>query len=326
MQDMKNKTFLINQNIMEEKKIVFFSTEFVDYKEKLFYGAEKVDNFEIVHYDLFVDQMILKFIDDCIKSRDEKLNIFLNFIQEKWPKEPQGYEKEFFNKVKKNKTSWDDNYKIKRIKQMQEKPDFEVLKSWINDWDLGPELLKKFIDPEKQSRALPVKLKDQDVFAIYYLTGAEQEKCNRNNESSWIKALVNFVKNYTGGDYDNTRLYIVLHDKDLSGYSGEDAYVCNEVESQNLSGGEKNCTIVFFAHTTNGFVNILNSHAGERNICSEVEEAIEYYRYIETNKKESYDWLIRLASDELQLDYLALNDELNKRNEVLNNNLQSWIK
>ncbi len=317
---------------MEDKIIVIFSTHILKEEGKLFDENVIETVFTPVPYHVF-EAIAFKHALKTMVINDEINHKLSNLLKEKLAEErPDNPESDSFKKQKeinKNK-SWNDyiSQRINKVLQKirENKTDESTLLSWISFWNLKDDLKAIPTSVNTEVRAYPLKLKDQDVFAIKSLEENEQENCDRNCKSKWIKALVDFAKDYSSGL--QMKLYLVLHDKDLSGYRGEDAYVCSPKESQNLSGID-NCTVIFFAHTTNWFVDILTRPLGlgQRNICSEIELAIKNYKDIETKKRDSNEWINKMTNlkPEDFSKLIALNQELNKRNKTLHQLLNTGV-
>lgn len=317
---------------MEDKKIVIFSTHILKEEGKLFDENVIETASTSVPYHVFEAIAFKRSLKTMIIN-DQADHELSNFLIIKLAQEcPNSPEAELFEQQKEMEedSTWND-YISERIKtvldEMREnKKDESTLMSWISHWDFKDELGDILPDVGSTDRAHPLKLKGRDVFAIKSLDENEQENCDRDNESQWIKALVDFAKDYSSGS--QMKVYLVLHDKDLSGYRGEDAYVCTPEESKNLSGLEDNCTVIFFAHTTNWFVDILTRPSGQRNICDEVELAITIYKDIEKKKSESNKWINDMAKlkPEDVSELTALNQELNERNKSLHQLLNTGGK
>lgn len=319
---------------MEDKKIVIFSTHILKEEGKLFDENVIETVLTPVTYHVF-EPLAFKRSLKTMVINDQTDHELSNFLKEKLAEElPNNPEAESFEQQKEMEEdpnlTWNDFISPKIDTVLQEmrvnKRDESTLMSWITNWNLEDELGAILPDADSTDRAYPLKLKDQDVFAIKSLEENEQENCDRNCKSKWIKALVDFAKDYSSGL--QMKLYLVLHDKDLSGYRGEDAYVCSPKESQNLSGID-NCTVIFFAHTTNWFVDILTRPLGlgQRNICSEIELAIKNYKDIETKKRDSNEWINKMTNlkPEDFSKLIALNQELNKRNKTLHQLLNTGV-
>lgn len=307
---------------MEDKKIVIFSTHILKEEGKLFDKNVIETVLTPVTYHVF-EPLAFKRSLKTMVINDQTDHVVSKFLKEKLAVElPNNPEAEKFEQQKEMEEdpTWND-FISKRIDTVLQEMrvnerDESTLLSWISFWNLKDELGAILPDADSNDRAYPLKLKDQDVFAIKSLEENEQEDCDRDCESKWIKALVDFAKVYSSGS--QMKLYLVLHDKDLSGYRGEDAYVCSQIGSKNLSGID-NCTVAFFAHTTNWFVDILTRPLGQRNICTEIILAIKNYEDIETKKNESNEWINKMTNlkPEDFSKLIALNQELNKRNKSL---------
>lgn len=312
------------------KKIIIFSTHILKEKGKLF-DENVIETVKTsVPYHVFEDAALKRSLKTMVINdmTDKKLSGFLNEkLAEELPNNPEA---ESFKRQKEmeGETTWN-NFISKKIEtvlqEMREnKKDESTMMSWISHWNLENELRAILPDVGSTNRAHPLKLTGQDVFAIKSLEENEQENCDRECDSKWIKALVDFAKDYSKGS--QMELYLVLHDKDLSGYRGEDAYVCSHKVSKKLSGLD-NCTVVFFAHTTNWFVDILTRPLCKRNICTEIEIAIKNYKDIETKKNESNEWINNMAKvkpDDVSK-LMALNQELNERNKSLHQLLNTGV-
>ena len=305
---------------MEERIIIIFSTHILKEEGKLFEESKVETASDSVNYPMFVNQKIKNKLNEWIEDNQiyHELSTLLK-SKLKVDHRPNNPEEEIFKKQKeiKKTITWETYIESRVDKVLKDKKKREAtLMSWISFWeDLSKDLMKK-IDVKDEGRANPLKIKDQDIFAIRCLENDEQDKCNKSNESEWVKALVYFAQEFSKSS--NIKLYLILHDKDLSGYCGKDAYVCSSEESKKLSGID-NCTVVFFAHTTNWFVDILRKPIGDRKIDIEIEKAINNYQIIEQKKKESCDWLRKMADRNTEEpDGLSeLNQELNNSNNLL---------
>ena len=316
---------------MEDKTIVIFSTHILNEEGKLFNEPTIEVASKSVPYQAFEAAQFSRILNMLIK-KDVTEHKLSDFLKERLKAEaslddPENPEAKSFERINRSNSNitWE-KYVNKRVNNVLTIPDKKeresTVMSWISFWNLKTDLIAELIVDYATGRDIPLKLKDKDVFAIKSLDVEERDNCAKDSKSEWIMALVNFAKDYSNGS--NMKLYLILHDKDLSSYRGKDTYVCTLEESKKLSG-EDNCTVIFFAHTTNQFVKILRKPLGDRNICSEVDMAIQNYQDIKKKKSESSDWLKEMTQPKPDdfAGWTNLNQKLNNRNNELHQLLTS---